>query len=129
MGIFGNLFGKKSQTGDGEKEVPWVSLDNGEQLEELEARSKKRPQLIYKHSASCGISSMVLRRFNSSFDHEWDCDLHLLTIQANRELSNTLATRFGVRHESPQLLIIRDGKVSFHTSHGAISVTDIKSYL
>ena len=109
--------------------MPWVTLDRGEQLEEIVQRSNLRPQLIFKHSSSCGISRMVLNMFNNSFDPQWDCDLHFLTIQANRGLSNDVASRFGVRHESPQLLILRDGKVSFHTSHGAISDTDIKAYL
>jgi len=129
MGLFGNIFGKKAETGSGEKKVPWVPLDRDDQLEEIVEQSNRRPQLIFKHSSSCGISSMVLTMFNSSFDSQWECDLHFLTIQANRELSNAIATRFGVRHESPQLLILKDGKISFHTSHGAIADTDIGDYL
>src|SRR5690606_9120163 len=129
MGLFGSLFGKNPGTGNEENKVPWNSLDGSEQLEEIVVRSKQRPQLIFKHSASCGISRMVLNGFNSSFDPTWDCDLHFLTIQANRELSNSIADRSRVRHESCQLLILREGEVSFHTSHGAIVDADIKAHL
>jgi len=131
MGIFGSVFGKKSPMGQQqeEKQLPWVPLEKMEQLEQIMERSRQRPQLIYKHSATCGISSMVLRSFNASLDPQWDCDMYFLTIQANRGLSREVEASFGVRHESPQLLILRQGETIFHTSHGAIAHADLTSYI
>lgn len=129
MGIFGSVFGKKDREGKQKEELPWTALERVDQLEGLLARSSERPQLIFKHSASCGISRMVLDRFGASYDPQWECDLHFLVVQANRELSKAIADKFGVRHESPQLLIIRDGQVGFHTSHGAIVDSDLGRHL
>lgn len=129
MGILGKVFGNKSQSGEKEKQLPWVKLERREQLGELAARSKERPQLIFKHSVTCGISSMVLKMFTTSFDPQRDCDLYFLTIQAHRELSRDVAEHFGVRHESPQLLIVVQGVATFHASHGAIADVDLQRYL
>ena len=104
-------------------------MESMAQLDEIKINSAKRAQLIFKHSTTCGISSMVLKMFNGSFDPSLDCDLYFLPIQSHRELSNAIAEKFGIRHESPQLLILKDGKVSFHTSHGAIADLDLSKYL
>ncbi|SFC51040.1 bacillithiol system protein YtxJ [Flagellimonas taeanensis] len=129
MGIFDSVFGKKQQTETKDTKMPWIFLESMEQLDTIETGSKERPQVIFKHSSTCGISSMVLKMFNGSYDPILDCDLYFLTIQAHRDLSNAIADKFGVRHESPQLLVIKNGKVSFHTSHGAIADLDLKDYL
>ena len=129
MGIFDSVFGKKQQTTNEDKKIPWISLESMAQLDEIKINSANRTQLIFKHSTTCGISSMVLKMFNGSFDPSLDCDLYFLPIQSHRELSNAIAEKFGIRHESPQLLILKDGKVSFHTSHGAIADLDLSKYL
>lgn len=129
MGIFDSVFGKKQQTTNEDKKIPWISLESMAQLDEIKINSAKKAQLIFKHSTTCGISSMVLKMFNGSFDPSLDCDLYFLPIQSHRELSNAIAEKFGIRHESPQLLILKDGKVSFHTSHGAIADLDLSKYL
>jgi len=129
MGIFGRVFGKKSGTVPQEGQLPWIPLDEMAQLAEIKARSQERPQLIFKHSATCGTSAMVLRMFSSSVDPQGDHDLYFLTIQANRELSRAVEDTFGVRHESPQLLILDKGEITFHASHGAIADADLGQYL
>lgn len=129
MGIFDSVFGKKQQTTNEDKKIPWISLESMAQLDEIKINSAKKAQLIFKHSTTCGVSSMVLKMFNGSFDPSLDCDLYFLPIQSHRELSNAIAEKFGIRHESPQLLILKDGKVSFHTSHGAIADLDLSKYL
>lgn len=129
MGIFDSVFGKKQQTTHEDKKIPWISLESTAQLDEIKINSAQRTQMIFKHSSTCGISSMVLKMFNSSFDPSLDCDLYFLTIQAHREISNAIADKFGVWHESPQLLIIKNGEVSFHTSHGAIADIDLLKYI
>lgn len=130
MGLF-DLF-KKSGTSSTEKkpQIPWIPLISGDELDTLISRSKKRPQLIFKNSTTCGISSMALRSFEAQYDlNSEQADLYMLHIQHNRPLSNEIAQRFQVRHESPQLLIIKNGSVVKVASHGAISEVSIEKYL
>ncbi|NVN18423.1 bacillithiol system redox-active protein YtxJ [Muricauda sp. HICW] len=129
MGIFDSVFGKKEGTKKERKELPWIQLESIAQLETIVERSKYKPQVIYKHSSTCGISRMVLNMFTESYDMDLDIDLYFLTIQHHRDVSNTIEDKFEVRHESPQLLVIKKGEVVFHTSHGAISDTDFTKYL
>ncbi|MEC7263430.1 MAG: bacillithiol system redox-active protein YtxJ [Bacteroidota bacterium] len=127
MGIFDSVFGKKEK--QEQKQLPWNELNDMAQLDMILEKSNQRAQVIYKHSSTCGISSMVLNMFTNSYDLETDCDLYFLTIQYHRDISNEIAHKFGVRHESPQLLIIKNGEVTFHTSHGAIADIDFSKYL
>ncbi|NDV44074.1 bacillithiol system redox-active protein YtxJ [Flagellimonas sediminis] len=129
MGIFDSVFGKKEKQGNEKKQLPWIELKELAQLERILEKSKDRAQVIYKHSRTCGISSMVLSMFTQSYDLDADCDLYFLTIQHHRDISNEIAQKFGVRHESPQLLVVKNGEVTFHTSHGAIADTDLKQKL
>ncbi|SDQ69990.1 bacillithiol system redox-active protein YtxJ [Flagellimonas zhangzhouensis] len=128
MGIFDSVFGKKEKTVQEKNELPWIPLESLEQLEEIKEKSKERTQVIYKHSVTCGISSMVLKMFTGSYDMVTECDLYFLRIQDHRDISSAIAETFNVIHESPQLLIVKDGGVVFHTSHGAISNVDLKDY-
>ncbi|MBW8199401.1 bacillithiol system redox-active protein YtxJ [Flagellimonas abyssi] len=127
MGIFDSVFGKKEKKE--KKALPWITLESVAQLEEIVEKSKNKSQVIYKHSSTCGISRMVLGMFTDSFDMDTDVDLYFLTIQDHRDVSNTIADKFEVRHESPQLLVVKNGEVVFHTSHGAISEMDFMKYL
>lgn len=129
MGIFDSVFGKKEKTKKEKKELPWIQLASLDQLETITENSKTKPQVIYKHSSTCGISRMVLNMFTESYDMDLDIDLYFLTIQSYRDVSNAIEDKFEVRHESPQLLILKNGEVVFHTSHGAISDTDFTKYL
>lgn len=131
MGIFGGLFGKSSTSGEGDSvQVPWKPLVSEMQLDELPLRSKERAQVIFKHSTTCGISRMVLNMFTKEFDLEAEAaDLYFLDLHAHRDVSNSVAQRFGVVHQSPQLLIIKNGEVTVHASHGEISEISLKDYL
>lgn len=129
MGLFDSVFRKKENTNTEKKELPWVPLESLEQLETIKEKSKARPQIVYKHSSTCGISRMVLGMFTEGYDMDLEVDIHFLTIQRNRDVSNAIEDQFKVRHESPQLLVIKNDEVVFHTSHGAISDVDLKQYL
>ena len=127
MGVFGNLFGSKEK--EEKRELPWIPLTSKQQLVGIRDRSKSRPQFIFKHSTTCGISRMVLGMFtnNYPFDKE-GADLYFLDLHAFREISNEVAAVFQVFHESPQLIVIKNGDVIFHTSHGAIAETNLEEF-
>lgn len=126
MGLFGNVFGKKEEKEKATPKVPWISLESLEQLEEIAEKSKTRTQIIFKHSTTCGISRMVLNMFTGSYDLGDENDIYFLDLHAHRGVSNAVESKFQVRHQSPQLLVIKNGEASFHTSHGAIADTDLK---
>ncbi|MGX1929096.1 bacillithiol system redox-active protein YtxJ [Flagellimonas sp. 2504JD4-2] len=125
MGIFDSLFGKKEETQSEKKQIPWIPLVSLDQLEEIAEKSNTRTQLIFKHSTTCGISRMVLNMFTSSYALEEDVDIYFLDLHAHRDVSNGVAAKFQVMHQSPQLLIIKNGAASYHTSHGAIADLDL----
>ena len=129
MGIFDSVFGNKEKAKKEKKELPWIQLESMDQLDAIAENSKNRPQVVYKHSSTCGISRMVLNMFTESYDMDLDIDLYFLTIQNHRDVSNAIEDKFAVRHESPQLLVVKNNEVVFHTSHGAIADTDFTQYI
>jgi len=130
MGLFNGLFGKTSdETEKEEKQVPWRSLVSVDQLEEIAEKSKTRTQVIFKHSTSCGISRMVLNTFNANYNFSKDIfDLHFLDLHSYRKVSNETSAKFQVLHQSPQLLVIRNGVAVTHGSHGGINHIDLTEY-
>lgn len=131
MGILNKLFGKENNNERTEaKVVPWIPLATVDQLEEIKEKSKVRPQAIFKHSTTCGISSMVMKRFNEAYSIPLDSmDLYYLDLHSYRSVSNATSNSFNVMHQSPQLLVIKNGEVVAHESHGAISQLDLKKYI
>ncbi|MBT8183779.1 MAG: bacillithiol system redox-active protein YtxJ [Eudoraea sp.] len=131
MGMFTSIFGNRNSGENPEKnEVTWIPLNSLDQLEEIKQRSAKRPQIIFKHSTSCGVSSMVLRMFKSGYHlGAQAADLYYLDLHRDRPVSNEVAKRFGVYHQSPQLLVIKNGEVVAHDSHGAITGMALEKYL
>jgi len=131
MGLFNGLFGRaKDETKKEEKQVPWRPLVSVHQLEEIVQKSNTRTQLIFKHSTTCGISRMVLNTFNANYDFSEDhFDLYYLDLHSNREVSNETSIKFQVLHQSPQLLVIRNGVAVAHNSHGGINAMDLNKYI
>lgn len=103
----------------------WLELNNENQLSEIEALSFKHPVAIFKHSIRCSISSFVKR----AFEQEWavlqnNFPVFLLDLIAHRSVSNAVAAKFGVVHQSPQLIVLRNGKAVYAESHDNISAVD-----
>lgn len=131
MGLFGNFFNSNNDgnTNNG-SEIPWISLENINQLDDVVEKSKTRPQAIFKHSTTCGVSRMVLNMFKSSYALEpSQMDFYFLDLQAHRGVSNEIASKFEVYHESPQLLIVKNGVVVAHSSHGGISEIKLEQFI
>lgn len=130
MGLFGSLFNGNSDVKKEEKVLPWIPLQSIDQLDEVEKKSKTKTQVIFKHSTTCGISRMVLNMFVDTYGIDAErMDLYFLDLHAHRDVSNEVAIRFQVLHQSPQLLIIKNGTTVFHTSHGAISEVSLEQFV
>lgn len=131
MGFFNKIFKSEDDIAKEEiKKVPWNEITNIEMLDEISQGSHARPAVILKHSTSCGISRMVLRQFEKDYNLEPEkVDLYFLDLLRYREISNKIASKFNVPHESPQLIILRDGRVVYDASHGAISVDSLIEFV
>lgn len=131
MGIFSGIFGgSKNEDGKEVSEIPWKPLNTIAQIEDIKKQSNARPQVIFKHSTSCGISRMVLNMFKSDYGlEEGQMDFYFLDLLSNRDVSHEVASVFGVMHQSPQLLIIKNGVVVVHDSHGSISDIKLEQYI
>lgn len=94
-----------------------------EDLDRLLERSRERPVWIFKHSVTCGISAGARRRYAAYVaEHAGgDAVFTLLEVQRARPLSNAIAETTGIRHQSPQLILLRDGQAVWNTSHGRIT--------
>jgi bacillithiol system protein YtxJ len=130
MGIFDKLFGgnENFQSEDTAIQIPWKQLTSIDQLDSLVEESKSIPVAIFKHSTSCGISRMVIKQFESQYDFEVaQLQPYYLDLKAYRAVSNEIAARFQIMHESPQMLLIKNGTLVYADSHGAISVGALKA--
>ncbi|TVZ51493.1 bacillithiol system redox-active protein YtxJ [Dokdonia sp. Hel_I_53] len=128
MGIFNSVFGGNASENKSKSGLPWQQLTTVEQLDEIIELSKTKPVAIFKHSTTCGISRMALRSFESEYDIESsELDLYFLDLKAYRAVSNEIANRFEVEHQSPQLILIKNGTAVYHDSHGSISAATLKS--
>ncbi|MBM1107458.1 bacillithiol system redox-active protein YtxJ [Aurantibacter crassamenti] len=130
MGLFSGLFGNSTNENKEEEAFPWIELTELDQLEQIKEKSKTKTQLIFKHSTSCGISRMVIRSFKDSFDLPIeDADVYYLDLLRYREVSNEVGYKFQVMHQSPQLLIIKNGNAVANASHGSINDMNISEFI
>ncbi|MBD3582982.1 bacillithiol system redox-active protein YtxJ [Flavobacterium selenitireducens] len=123
MSLFNSLFGGDSPNKDNNQSTfGWNDLTDLKQLDEIVSESAERPVIIFKHSTRCGISRMAIKGFEKEYDIAPDrAKPYYLDLLNHREISSAIADKFGVYHESPQLLLIKDGKAVYHESHGSIS--------
>ncbi len=112
-----------------DKELPWIDLNRLDQLDSIIKESNGRIMIIFKHSTRCGISRMVLKDFIRKYAlNEESAKLFYLDIFSYRELSNELSIRFGIVHESPQIIVIKDGEVIHHASHYMIDAEKLNEF-
>jgi bacillithiol system protein YtxJ len=101
----------------------WIPLESADQIEAI--KQTQGCSLIFKHSTRCSISMMVKKRFEFDGDKlPENLPLYFLDLIKYRDLSNKIAADFQVYHESPQLLLIKDGECILDLSHGEISVEE-----
>lgn len=106
----------------------WIQLTNADQLPQIIALSHEKKQVIFKHSTRCSISSMALNRLERE-DAPDNADFYFLNLIQYRSLSHEIADRFGVHHESPQILIIKNGACVYDESHHGIVFSEIADQL
>ncbi len=132
MGLLNKLFGASTGAATNKEEsvLPWIPLNDLQQLDFIQKKSNTKTQIIFKHSTRCGISRMVMNQFVNAYKFtEKEVDLYYLDILNNREVSNEVGYKFQVIHESPQLLVIKNGVVAAHNSHGAINAIDLTRFV
>jgi len=104
--------------------MKWNPLTEEGQLYQIITNSQVKPQVIFKDSTRCSISSVAWQRLQKAQQPE-GIDFYFLDLLAHRTLSNKVAEVFGVHHESPQILLIKNGQCIFDESHLGISMNDI----
>lgn|SRR5690606_953439 len=136
MGLFNKLFGASPSSATGsdkpnnESETPWIDLNAMEQLDAIVEKSKTKPQFIFKHSTRCGVSRMVISQFKRDYQlSENDADLYYLDLLVYRAISNAIAERFQVMHQSPQLVVVKNGTVVAHESHSGINTIELGKFV
>lgn len=130
MGFFDKFKSERDIVKEEIIEVPWHLLTSIEQLDEAVEISKTKTVVLFKHSTSCGISKMVLRNFEKNFNLDANkVVLYFLDLKQYRDISDQIANRFKVQHESPQLLVLKNGNVVHHDSHQGIDVNHLQQYL
>lgn len=124
MSFFNKIFGEKEE--GSEKNQLWKYIESEEDLKKAIENSFHQKIAIFKHSTSCFISKTVLKNFEKEIENaDQKPELYFLDLLAHRAISNKIASDLEIRHESPQLLVIENGKVINSASHQHISADQI----
>ena len=110
-------------------DIDWQPLTSLDQLDQIVEESKTQPVMIYKHSTRCGISGMAMDRIERQLDEETQkIKAYYLDLISYREVSNQVAETFRVYHQSPQVILVKDGEAVYDDSHMSISVQALKQF-
>jgi bacillithiol system protein YtxJ len=129
MSLFSNIFGSSENQDNSNSKINWIPLTFLGQLDEMVAFSDQKPAVIFKHSTRCSVSRFALKQFENEFGLEERVDAYFLDLLEYRDISNEIATRFNVYHQSPQLLLIKEGKSVYDVSHSDIDAGELKGKL
>ena len=126
MGIFKNMFNSREE----EIHSDWKRLEEMGQLNQIDKDSENKPIVLLKHSTSCGISAMIKYQLEKDWDFKpAEIDFYYLDLLAFRSISNQIAERYNVIHQSPQIIVIKNGRAVYNTSHHMISINNLKNNL
>jgi bacillithiol system protein YtxJ len=115
MSFFSALFSDDSNKTP--SNFPWIPMHDLGVLDEIVTNSHQKPVVIFKHSTRCSISKFALKNFESDYKAAHDLDFYFLDLIEYRNVSNAIATKFEVQHQSPQILLIQNGVCTYHDSH------------
>ncbi len=102
----------------------WIALTDSDQLDEIREQSKHRPVVIFKHSTRCSISTMAKNRLEREKPVD-NVSFYYLDLLRYRPISNKVAEEFHVHHESPQVLLIKNGECTYEETHNGINMQEI----
>ena len=130
MGFIKNIFGDKTSKKVEETYLSWTPLISVEEINTIKEISINKSILIFKHSTRCGISRMVIKQFESLFNEEnKQLKVYYLDLLNYREVSSKLSEVFQVIHQSPQLLVIKNGISVYNESHYEITKVNLSKYV
>ncbi|OAD40903.1 bacillithiol system redox-active protein YtxJ [Polaribacter atrinae] len=133
MSIFNKIFGSKEDDTSKVQKVSylkWIPLTSIDQLEEIKEISKTEAVLIFKHSTRCGISSMVIKQFEKLFTEEHqNLKVYYLDLLNYRDISDEVGYTFQVMHQSPQLIVVKNGISVENASHYEITNTNLSRFV
>lgn len=109
--------------------INWVLLDDNSKLLKAIEESFTKDVVIFKHSTTCSISLMAKRRLEEDWDDLENIIPYYLDLKSFRSISDEVAERFSVHHESPQILLIRQGECIYDASHFDITIAELKETL
>jgi len=116
MSLF-NFFGNDDTKDTASSKIDWNALTDLQQLDEIVEESSETPVLIFKHSTRCSISRFALRQFENEFSLKGKIKPYFLDLLEHRDISNEIAHRLGVQHQSPQIIVIKNGAAVYDASH------------
>ncbi len=125
MSFLKNVFGSSDEEKPNNK-MEWNLLTAMNQLDLIVSMSEEKAVLIFKHSTRCSISRFALKQFENEFNLEEKIEPYFLDLLNYRDISNEIAFRFNVQHQSPQVLLIKNGVVVYDASHSDIAVEDMR---
>mgnify|MGYP000091334487 CR=1 FL=1 len=121
--MFDNLFGKSASNS---LPASWNSVLSTADVDSAKEASKERPILFFKHSTRCSISSMAYRRLEAGVEElSKNVDVYYLDLIAHRDVSNFIADNLGVTHQSPQVILMDNGVVTYISTHGDINYQSV----
>ena len=127
MGVFGKIFGNSDSKDNPQSGFQWNDLTELKQLDNVILESNDTPVIIFKHSTRCPVSRMALKNFENEYSiDEGSAKPYFLDLIAHRDVSNEIASRFKVVHQSPQVIVIKNGQEVFNTSHDDIDAGVVK---
>ena len=127
MSFFNNFFGTSSS----ERLDFWQKIESQEDLNSAIEKSVEKPVVIFKHSTRCIISKTVLRNFENEVENSDapEVDFYYLDLLNYRDISNAIAEKLNVTHQSPQLILLKNKEAIYNTSHDRITLESIKKHL
>jgi bacillithiol system protein YtxJ len=127
MGLIKSLRGLMNNQPEGE--TYWRIPENKNDVDSI-LNNDDKPQIIFKHSSRCGTSILSKSSLDSGMESiSQKADVFMIDVVAMREISNYVAEVTGVKHESPQLLLIKNGEVFWHASHGEVRIDKLSDVL
>jgi len=109
--------------------IAWHNLTSEKEVDKILEDSNSKPVLIFKHSTTCGISHGAKNRLDTNWQLNEEIAPYYLDLLTYRSVSNYIAEKLQVNHQSPQVILLKNEEVVYHTSHHDINADKIGTAL